>query len=50
MIDLKMLFSAYRNVGAFIKQIAKEGGIPMAVRKPKSTALKKLEGNPGKEN
>ncbi len=25
-----------------------EGGIPMAGRKPKPTALKKLEGNPGK--
>ena len=27
---------------------AKTGGIPMAGRKPKPTALKKLEGNPGK--
>ena len=26
----------------------KKGGIPMAGRKPKPTALKKLEGNPGK--
>ena len=25
-----------------------KGGIPMAGRKPKPTALKKLEGNPGK--
>ena len=28
--------------------IFEEGGIPMAGRKPKPTALKKLEGNPGK--
>ena len=27
--------------------IFEEGGIPMAGRKPKPTALKKLEGNPG---
>ena len=26
----------------------REGGIPMAGRKPKPTALKELEGNPGK--
>lgn len=29
-------------------QTDREGGIPMAGRKPKPTALKKLEGNPGK--
>jgi hypothetical protein len=29
-------------------QKIKEGGSPMAGRKPKPTAIKKLEGNPGK--
>ena len=28
--------------------VLRKGGIPMAGRKPKPTALKKLEGNPGK--
>ena len=32
----------------FIMQKKEEGGIPMAGRKPKPTAVKKLEGNPGK--
>ena len=34
--------------GSFLIQKFEEGGIPMAGRKPKPTALKKLEGNPGK--
>ena len=34
--------------GPFIMQKKEEGGIPMAGRKPKPTAVKKLEGNPGK--
>lgn len=34
--------------GPFIMQKKEEGGIPMAGRKPKPSAVKKLEGNPGK--
>ena len=34
--------------GPFILPFLEEGGVPMAGRKPKPTALKKLEGNPGK--
>ena len=34
--------------GPFFTPLFREGGIPMAGRKPKPTALKKLEGNPGK--
>ena len=34
--------------GPFIMQKKEEGGIPMAGRKPKPTAIKELEGNPGK--
>ena len=33
---------------SFYYAIFEEGGIPMAGRKPKPTALKKPEGNPGK--
>ena len=34
--------------GPFIMQKKRKEGIPMAGRKPKPTAVKKLEGNPGK--
>lgn len=39
----------HQGTGAFfVLKIREEGGIPMAGRKPKPTAVKKLEGNPGK--
>lgn len=34
--------------GPFLMQKIRKEGIPVAGRKPKPTALKKLEGNPGK--
>ena len=34
--------------GPFIMQKMRKEGIPMAGRKPKPTAIKELEGNPGK--
>lgn len=35
--------------GPFLMQKIRKEGIPVAGRKPKPTALKKLEGNPGKK-
>lgn len=37
-----------RDTWSFYYAKKEEGGIPMAGRKPKPTAVKKLEGNPGK--
>ena len=41
---LQNLLQWLKDQGHFYEK----GGIPMAGRKPKPTALKKLEGNPGK--
>ena len=35
--------------GPFLMQKIRKEGMPVAGRKPKPTAVKKLEGNPGKE-
>ncbi len=49
-INIIANLGACRNAGAFIMQRIRKEETPMAGRKPKPTAMKKLKGNPGEKN